>query len=361
MNPDDLLKLHFMTIQNLENQAPFTTKDGSTIRSILDLTNAPVENQSLAEAQRRNGDLAQVHLIAGRLQANYGYFEAAVAEYQRVIEIEPANSDAHRRLGQAYDATGQHEQALAELRRAVELEAGNHRNHQALGHFYNQRADYSEAIKYYARAVELAPNEPETHFALAAGYMDDGRFADAERELRTALLLGETTTALNTLGMVLIYEGKDQEAIPYITRALQRPPEKFLTWLILGMAYRRLNLAGESERANQRGLALAEDEMAINPRDNYARASVAYLCARLGDRRRADAEIAQVLHAAPNDLHTRWMAIITLEALGRRDDSLALLESSPKGLLADASRFPDLADLARDPRFLHIWSLKRDK
>jgi eukaryotic-like serine/threonine-protein kinase len=318
-------------------------------------------NQSLAEAQRRNGDLAQVHLIAGRLQANYGYFEAAVAEYQRVIEIEPANSDAHRRLGQAYDATGQHEQALAELRRAVELEAGNHRNHQALGHFYNQRADYSEAIKYYARAVELAPNEPETHFALAAGYMDDGRFADAERELRTALLLGETTTALNTLGMVLIYEGKDQEAIPYITRALQRPPEKFLTWLILGMAYRRLNLAGESERANQRGLALAEDEMAINPRDNYARASVAYLCARLGDRRRADAEIAQVLHAAPNDLHTRWMAIITLEALGRRDDSLALLESSPKGLLADASRFPDLADLARDPRFLHIWSLKRDK
>ncbi len=39
-----------MTVNQIAEQAPFTTADGSTIRSILDLTNAPVENQSLAEA-----------------------------------------------------------------------------------------------------------------------------------------------------------------------------------------------------------------------------------------------------------------------------------------------------------------------
>ena len=39
-----------MVINQLSEQAPFTTKDGSTIRSILDLANAPVEKQSLAEA-----------------------------------------------------------------------------------------------------------------------------------------------------------------------------------------------------------------------------------------------------------------------------------------------------------------------
>ncbi|MES2735527.1 MAG: cupin domain-containing protein [Verrucomicrobiota bacterium] len=39
-----------MTINPLSEQVPFTTKDGSTIRSILDRTNAPVQNQSLAEA-----------------------------------------------------------------------------------------------------------------------------------------------------------------------------------------------------------------------------------------------------------------------------------------------------------------------
>ena len=39
-----------MIVQNLGKQKPFTTKDGSGIRGILDRTNAPVQNQSLAEA-----------------------------------------------------------------------------------------------------------------------------------------------------------------------------------------------------------------------------------------------------------------------------------------------------------------------
>ena len=39
-----------MIVRNLSSQKPFTTADGSRIRSILDLSNAPVENQSLAEA-----------------------------------------------------------------------------------------------------------------------------------------------------------------------------------------------------------------------------------------------------------------------------------------------------------------------
>jgi mannose-6-phosphate isomerase-like protein (cupin superfamily) len=50
-----------MTALNLESQTPFTTKDGSTIRSILDRTNAPVEKQSLAEAQVPAGCATQRH------------------------------------------------------------------------------------------------------------------------------------------------------------------------------------------------------------------------------------------------------------------------------------------------------------
>ena len=50
-----------MTIQNLSAQAPFTTKDGSTIRSILDRTNAPVQLQSLAEATLPPGASTQRH------------------------------------------------------------------------------------------------------------------------------------------------------------------------------------------------------------------------------------------------------------------------------------------------------------
>jgi mannose-6-phosphate isomerase-like protein (cupin superfamily) len=50
-----------MEIRALSEQAPFTTKDGSTIRSILDLANAPVENQSLAEATIPAGGGTRLH------------------------------------------------------------------------------------------------------------------------------------------------------------------------------------------------------------------------------------------------------------------------------------------------------------
>lgn len=50
-----------MIVQNIGEQKPFTTKDGSTIRSILDRANAPVLNQSLAEASLPPGCQTQRH------------------------------------------------------------------------------------------------------------------------------------------------------------------------------------------------------------------------------------------------------------------------------------------------------------
>lgn len=50
-----------MEIRNRELQEPFTTKDGSTIISLLDLANAPVKNQSLAEARILAGGSTQRH------------------------------------------------------------------------------------------------------------------------------------------------------------------------------------------------------------------------------------------------------------------------------------------------------------
>lgn len=50
-----------MEIRSLARTAPFTTKDGSTIRSLLDLGTAPVRNQSLAEATVEAGASTERH------------------------------------------------------------------------------------------------------------------------------------------------------------------------------------------------------------------------------------------------------------------------------------------------------------
>lgn len=55
------VRLMIMDIRSLGAQEAFTTADGSTIRSILDRSNAPVQEQSLAEATIGAGDQTMRH------------------------------------------------------------------------------------------------------------------------------------------------------------------------------------------------------------------------------------------------------------------------------------------------------------
>ena len=50
-----------MEIRARDDATPFVTTDGSTIRSLLDRSNAPVANQSLAEATIGAGESTTRH------------------------------------------------------------------------------------------------------------------------------------------------------------------------------------------------------------------------------------------------------------------------------------------------------------
>jgi eukaryotic-like serine/threonine-protein kinase len=310
--------------------------------------------ESVRQAEDRNPDLPQVHIIAGWLKANAGWYEQATAEYLRAIELEPLNGDAYRRLGRAYQRNNQLGEALAAFHRAVDLDPQQYRNYQDLGSFHYQRANYDEAEKYFRSALALAPNEPLVHYAIGMVALDAGRLSTAENEFRTSIRLRETSSALHSLGLVLMYQKRDRQAIPLMVRSLVLESEQYLLWINLGTAYRRIGLALESHRAYHRGLDLAEIAMTKNPRIGRVRAGLAYLCTQVGDRRRAEFEISQALQQEPNDADTRWMAAITYEALGRRDDTLNLLAASSPGVIADVSRWPDVADLHKDSRFVQL-------
>jgi len=309
---------------------------------------------SLHQAEERQPDLPEVHRIAGLLKANAGWYEQAVAEYLRAIELEPENGDAYRWLGEAYEGNNQLEEALAAFRRAVELDPQQYRNHADLGFFYHQRARYEEAVRDFRAALALAPDESRLHYKLGVDLMNLGRFDLAQTALRASIRLHETADALQTLGLIMMFEGKDLEAIARFRRAAGLGSERCQCWMNLGTAYRRAGLTSESERAYRRGFDLCEAEMISNPRKGAVRAHLAYLSAQLGDKRRAESEIAQALQQSPNDSDTRWLAAVTYEALDQRDDTLSVLADSPPGVLANVSLWPDVAALHQDPRFLKL-------
>jgi Flp pilus assembly protein TadD len=230
-----------------------------------------------------------------------------------------------------------------------------------LGYYFSLRGNYPESIRQLEKCVQLAPGEPDPHRVLGSTYYYVGRYPDAERESRIALGLAETPAALANLAVALMYQGKDREAVPFLTRAVSQSPNESQWWMDLGIAYRRANLAAKSEGAFRQGLEQAEKAMARDPRDGVVRSRLAFLSARLGDRKRAESEIAQALQLSPESEVTRGAAVWTYEALGQRDDTLTILRSSSDDVLVDAARWPDLADLRRDSRFQLLLASRKAK
>jgi Flp pilus assembly protein TadD len=328
----------------------FVTRDATWLRRC---------EESLDDAKRRDPDTAPAHLISGRLYANSGSYERAEAEYLRSIELDSGNADAHRRLGQVYLRVGRFDEARVEFLRAVEVEPRYFTACRDLGSFYRDRGDLRNALPEFERCVALAPEEPDAHWSLALLYKDLSRYGDAERESRAAVALSATTNTLVMLAVALVYQGKDAEAIPYLLRATHLSPEQSLSWMDLGMAYARVHSTAKARAAFRKALAKAEREAATDPRDGVVGSHVALLCARLGDRGRAEAEIARALQLSPDSDETRGTAIWTYEVLGEREQAITLLKNSRDAVFDFANQYPDLADLRTDSRFKELTNSRR--
>ena len=203
--------------------------------------------------------------------------------------------------------------------------------------------------------VVLAPNLAEAHYSLGAalGYL--GKLPDAEKELRVAVRLQDSSATEHVLGAILLDSGRTMEAIDCFLRANRLGAESALLWLNLGLAYSREGRDHDAEAAFRSGLAIAEKDLIKDPRDGSGRSQLAYLAARVGDSQRADFEIAQALQVSSDDSDTCLMAVLTYEALGHRESTLSLL-TSPPAVLSQLNRYPELADLRRDPRFVQLLS-----
>jgi tetratricopeptide (TPR) repeat protein len=189
---------------------------------------------------------------------------------------------------------------------------------------------------------------------MATPFMSMGRHEEAEQELNRAISLKELPVALHGLGVVRMNQRRDREAIPYLLRALEIGPKTSLLYLNLGTAYARAGFPRESRDAFQSGLDVAEARLNTNPRDAFEKACLAYLCARLGETRRAVSEAAQALQLSGGANNVRWMAALTYEALGLRERTMSVIEDAPASLISQLSRFPDSEDLRKFPRFQQL-------
>ena len=73
----------------------------------------------------------------------------------------------------------------------------------------------------------------------------------------------------------------------------------------------------------------------------------------------AETNAAQAIREEPTNSTICFLAVLTYEAIGDRSQTLALLREAPAAVTADINRWPEVADLHSDSRFLELLGAQR--
>ena len=327
-------------------QAYFAGRD---VRLLQPATDAATRAQSL------HPDSVPVLLLMGTLERASGRPESSLSFFRRAGEMEPNNSEVWRKVGGAHQDVALYNEAIAALRKSIALDPAYYAPHLDLGFTYFRMGRYAEAAVEYRAVNRTAPDLAIGYNYLGAMLLTSGRADDeAERAFRRSLELGPSRTAWNNLGVLRIYHRQDSEAIRDFGEALRIGPDAAVLRINLADACRRLDRRAEALAHYRKALEMSQMEVGQNPRDAQVRAMLGYVLTRLGAPDRARFEIGQAVRMVPADSQVVRFAAMGFEALGDRNQALAVVEGCSPEILGDLSRQPDLALFSQDPRFIRL-------
>ncbi len=190
---------------------------------------------------------------SGRMLASQGKFEGSLARYTRAITLNPFESSSRFSFGvdsralslQTGDVTWV-EDAIPIVSKGLQQNSLSYDLYFMLGDLYylssflQGNTDYSDAREAYVKTIEIAPNYSQAYLGI---------------------------------GLSLLEEGKNQEAIPYLEQAVSVTSSLWQAWDGLGRAYEKMGRIPEAVRYYEKVLE-------INPNYGPAREKLKNLRAK---------------------------------------------------------------------------------
>ena len=285
--------------------------------------------------------------------------ELAVSLFDQAIARNPRFAAAYAGLADAYahfEVVGgtkleeRHRKAGIAARKAIELDPKLAEAHVALGDvLFHHENDVAGGEREFRKAIDLNPNLAEAYYYYAYLLLHEGRVDEAIVQSRLALQLSPVDTfAVVSLGQVLTFSRKYQEAIAILERGLHRDPQSPHILFALAAAH---SMNGEHDKA----IAEYGRAAAMSPPNPFTRMVHGWVYARAGRREEATKILNEVLAYPPEERIKACHAFGgTYIALGDNERALEWLK---KGVEAgtvswfDVKAAPWFDALRSDPRF----------
>jgi tetratricopeptide (TPR) repeat protein len=152
--------------------------------------------------------------------------DAAIAEFQRALSLDPEYFPARLNLAYAYERADRPEEAMEAYREAINLQPRSFFAHNNLGVLYDKKGLYDAAIREFETVLAI---EPGNSMALknletarknqAAMKVREAQIQQAEREARAK---PSDPQASYNLARVYAFYGKKELAYEWLAKALQQ-------------------------------------------------------------------------------------------------------------------------------------------
>ncbi len=354
-HPDDEKSIE--SAIDLLHQLTETESDSSLVQGALGrayeakyvLAHDPKDAEHALRACRRASDLEpngpDVLVTLANVQRLTGQYDQAIATYRRALTLQPNSPEASIGLGRAYQGTKQYDQAEQSFRRGISLRPTWWYGYNYLGALDLTRGRYDEAAKQFAEVIRLNPQSPWGYVNAGGVALAKGNLQGAIAPLTRAIALREDADAYSNLGYSYYFLGQYDKAAASNRRATELRPSVATYWANLADSCRwSQSCPGEADRDYRKAIELLRQDLAVNPRNARAHATMAVCLAATGSRSEADQHIRQALDLDPENPTRMYQAARVANA---RRDTAAAVSWLKRALSAGYQQF----EIERDPEF----------
>ncbi|HEX4945769.1 MAG TPA: tetratricopeptide repeat protein [Blastocatellia bacterium] len=204
------------------------------LKWVYELDKAGAES-ALVQALKLNPNLAVAHYAYGRVLADTGRFDEALAQARQAIELDPLSIQYRKSVPYTLFLSRRYDEAIAEYKKLIVIAPEFPQTQRELGLAYEQKGMYEEAFSQLQKTYEMPENYGKTMLRADIGHLYAvwGKKAEAQQVLAELLKKSEQSY-VSAYDIAVVYAGMDEseQAFRWLHRAMAQRPF-WLCWLKL--------------------------------------------------------------------------------------------------------------------------------
>ena len=306
---------------------------------------------------------ADGHVCLGTLAAETGRSAEATEEFQKALQLEPADDRASIGLAKAYEKLNQPEKAEAAYKQAIDIRPNYWRGYDQLGGFYFRTAEYAKAEQMFRIATEKDSQGFRSYSNLGAALLFQGKDREASEAFEKSIAIRPTADAYGNLGVALFRLRRFPEAAADFRHSIQLSPGEYDKWASLGDAEYYGGSRAQAMNDYRKAISLAIAQLKTSPDDATILGDLAASYSMVGDSAQAIDSLNRSLAINHTDKELMFNAAVVYNQLHQTGPALEWLDKALAAGYAPSvvAKAAALDNLHANPRYQQLMQAQQSK